>query len=97
MTRPVVARVAMLAVFATWEEQIERGELRIDGLLRIRTRLLLTNEFAEADPVDRDRMVALVTDAIASALGVPAEDLPGSIFAAPDSPEGLEGGSGREW
>jgi hypothetical protein len=89
MAHPTVARVAMLAKFAVWEQQVADGHLTLPGLQAVRISLLHDREFPACR--ERDHMLVVVGDALAAKLGVPAELLTGSPLVVPDDVAGLAG------
>lgn len=78
------------ALIAEWHSQLNLGALNEKGLVDLRNRLRDPESTLIEGP-EVDQLLIRVDKAVAEVLGVDPGDLPGSLLAMPDSPEGLEG------
>jgi hypothetical protein len=82
-TTDIVARLVRRVLFDEWRSQIAAGYLTEKGLLAVRARLNLTNEFVR--DAERDLMLMDVAMAIAVTRGADPDHIPGS--EAPGVPD----------
>jgi len=82
-TTDIVARLVRRVLFDEWRSQIAAGHLSETGLLAVRARLNLTNEFVRDS--ERDLMLMDVAMAIAASRGADPDHMPGS--EAPGVPD----------
>ena len=75
-TTDIVARLVRRVLFDEWRSQIAAGYLTETGLLAVRARLNLTNEFVR--DAERDLMLMEVAMAIAASRGADSDRIPGS-------------------
>lgn len=88
-TTDIVARLVRRVLFDEWRSQIAAGYLTETGLLAVRARLNLTNEFAR--DAERDLMLMEVAMAIAASRGADADRiLGGEAPVVPDTAHRIE-------